>query len=69
VIQESLQLRQENSNLKDEIYRLKQVMKSRESGGNMAVGTNASPPAVTMLWIVAALVAAIFGLILGKFIL
>jgi hypothetical protein len=69
VIQESLQLRQENSTLKDEIYRLKQVLKSREQGGNMAVGTNASPPAVTMLWIVAALVAAIFGLILGKFIL
>lgn len=32
------------------------------------MGTNASPPAVPMLYIVLALVAALVGLIMGKFI-
>jgi len=69
VQQEALQLKHENTTLKDEVDRLRKQIKQREAGGSiMQMGTNASPPAVPMLYIVRALVAALVGLILGKFI-
>ncbi|ODN03894.1 Vesicle-associated membrane protein-associated protein A [Orchesella cincta] len=69
VQQEALQLKNENTQLRDELERLRKQMKQREAGGSiMQMGTSASPPAVPMLYIVLALVAALVGLILGKFI-
>lgn len=48
---------------------MRKQLKQREAGGSMMqMGTSANPPAVPMLYIVLALVAALFGLILGKFI-
>jgi len=68
--QESQQLKQENSQLRDELDKVRKQLKQRESGGSiMQMGTNASPTAVPMLYIVLALLAALVGLIMGKFIL
>jgi len=70
VQQETIQLRQENGQLKDEIDRLRRQLKSRElssgfSGG--VVAQNAGPPAIPMVQIIMALVVLLFGLIIGKF--
>jgi len=67
--QEAVQLKHENAQLKEELSTIRKQLKQREAGGSMMqLGTSASPPAVPMLYIVLALVAALFGLILGKFI-
>ncbi|XP_021954376.1 vesicle-associated membrane protein-associated protein B isoform X2 [Folsomia candida] len=64
---ETVQLRQENGQLKDEIDRLKRQLKSREASGfsGMAMQTNA--PATPMLQIILALVVLLVGLVMGKF--
>jgi hypothetical protein len=68
--QESQHLKQENSQLRDEVDKLRKQLKQSNAGGSMMqMGTNASPPAVPMLYIVLALLAALVGLIMGKFIL
>lgn len=55
--------------LQEELDRIRKQLKQRDAGGSMMqMGTNASPPAVPMLYIVLALVAALVGLIMGKFI-
>jgi len=68
--QESQHLKQENTQLRDELEKVRKQLKARDAGGSMMqMGTNASPPAVPMLYIVLGLVAALVGLIMGKFIL
>jgi len=70
VQQETIQLRQENGQLKDEIDRLRRQLKSRELSSGFSSGVvaqNAGPPAIPMVQIIMALVVLLFGLIIGKF--
>lgn len=64
------QIKQENTQLREEIEKLMRQLKSRDSGGNLVgVGPSASPPTFPMLFIVLAIAAVLLGLVLGKFIL
>jgi len=67
--QETMQLRQENGQLKDEIDRLKRQLKSREASGYSGMAMqNANPPATPMVQIIVALIVLLVGLVMGKFI-